>query len=277
MALTAESFGRPLSADEQAYYQPMFDQAAAAEKYQQGMGVQAATSSPYDFGNNLASQSQNGGGGGGGYGAARPSGAQSANTGYGSSSTSGNPYLQQYGDALTQQSVQQFNQGVLPQIRSGAQAAGQYGSSRQGIAEGVAAGNASTGLGANLANLYSQGYNTNQNYNLGLGGLALQNQSMNNNFYTTNRQLDQSGAALGNTLYNSGVDGQLKLGNAQYQAGNTFQNAPMNTLSQYSNMVNPYTGLNQSNTGTNSQGGGANGAIGGGLTVAMLLKQLGYT
>lgn len=194
------------------------------------------------------------GGGGGGY----------------SSSSGSNPYLVPYGDALTQQSIQQFNQGVLPQIRSGAQAAGQYGSSRQGIAEGVAAGNASTGLGANLANLYSQGYNTNQNYNLGLGGLALQNQSMNNNFYTTNRQLDQSGAALGNTLYNSGVNGQMNLGNAQYTAGNTFQNAPMNTLNQYSNMVNPYTGLNQSNTGTNSAGGGVNGAIGGAMTAAQL-------
>lgn len=178
-----------------------------------------------------------------------------------------NPYLKQYGDALTQQSVQNFNQGVMPQIRAGAQAAGQYGSSRQGIAEGVAAGNASTGLGANLAQLYSQGYNTDTNS-------ALQNKSLDNNFYTNNRQLDLSQYQIGANLTNQGITGQQNLGKGVYEGGNTYQNAPMNNLNNYSNLVNPYTGLNGTNTGTNSAGGGLTGALGGGMTAAKLIALL---
>lgn len=178
-----------------------------------------------------------------------------------------NPYLKQYGDALTAQSVQNFNQGVMPQMRAGAQAAGQYGSSRQGIAEGVAAGNASTGLGANLAQLYSQGYNTDTNS-------ALQNKSLDNNFYTNNRQLDLSQYQIGANLTNQGITGQQNLGKGVYEGGNTYQNAPLQNLNNYSNLVNPYTGLNGSNTNTGSAGGGLNGAIGGGMTAAKLIALL---
>lgn len=178
-----------------------------------------------------------------------------------------NPYLKQYGDALTAQSVQNFNQGVLPQIRAGAQAAGQYGSSRQGIAEGVAAGNASTGLGANLAQLYSQGYNTDTSS-------ALQNKSLDNSFYTTNRGLDLSQYQLGANLTNQGITGQQNLGKGVYEGGNTYQNAPLQNLNNYSNLVNPYTGLNGSKVGTDSAGGGLNGAIGGGMTAAKLIALL---
>lgn len=212
--------------------------------------------------------------------------------------------LKNYGDAMTAQTQQGFLQNTMPQLRSGAQAAGQYGGSRQGIAEGVAAGNAATGLATNLASLYSQGYGANvnaglhqqqldnnmtlglgnlglnstqaqNNYNLGLGSLANNNQAQNQSFYTQNRQLDQSGLALGNTLYNSGVNGQLNLGQAQYNAGNIYQNAPLTSLQNYGNTISPYTGLNSSQVNTGSQGGGVNGAIGGGLTAAMILKNLG--
>lgn len=174
-----------------------------------------------------------------------------------------NPYLKQYGDALTQQSIQNFTQGVLPQIRSGAQAAGQYGGSRQGIAEGVAAGNASTGLGANLAQLYSQGYNTDTS-------TGLQNKALDINNYNTNRSLDLTQYGLGANLVNQGISGQNQLGNNVYQGGNTYQNAPLNTLNQYSNLINQYTGLNGSKVDTTSQGGGLPGMIGGGLTAAQL-------
>jgi hypothetical protein len=195
--------------------------------------------------------------------------------------------LKNYGDALTKQSTQNFTQSVMPQLRSGAQAAGQYGGSRQGIAEGVAAGNASTGLGANLASLYSQGYGANvnaglqqqsldNNYNLGLGGLANSNQAQNQNFYTQNRSLDQSGLSLGNQLYNSGVNGQLNLGNAQYNAGNIYQNAPLTTLQNYGNTISPYTGLNSSQVNTGSSGGGATGTLGGILAGLGITKNLGF-
>lgn len=170
-----------------------------------------------------------------------------------------NPYLTNYADATAKQAQQNFLQGVMPQIRSGAQAAGQYGGSRQGIAEGVAAGNAAVGLGATNAQA------------------GLQQQSLDNNFYTNNRQLDLSQYSLGANLFNQGITGQTNLGQGDYTSGNAFQNAPMNTLNQYSNIVNPYTGLNGSSTGSNSAGGGLNGAIGGGMTAAMLMKLLGIT
>lgn len=170
-----------------------------------------------------------------------------------------NPYLTNYADATAKQAQQNFLQGVMPQIRSGAQAAGQYGGSRQGIAEGVAAGNAAVGLGATNAQA------------------GLQQQSLDNNFYTNNRQLDLSQYNLGANLFNQGITGQTNLGQGDYTSGNAFQNAPMNTLNQYSNIVNPYTGLNGSSTGSNSAGGGLNGAIGGGMTAAMLMKLLGLT
>lgn len=231
--------------------------------------------------------------------------------------------LKNYGDAMTAQTQQGFLQNTMPQLRSGAQAAGQYGGSRQGIAEGVAAGNAATGLATNLASLYSQGYGANvnaglqqqqldnsmtlglgnlgvnaantqnsynlglgnlgvnatqaqNNYNLGLGGLANSNQAQNQNFYTQNRSLDQSGLSLGNQLYNSGVNGQLNLGNAQYNAGNIYQNAPLTTLQNYGNTISPYTGLNSSQVNTGSSGGGATGTLGGILAGLGITKNLGF-
>ena len=138
----------------------------------------------------------------------------------------------------------------------------------------------------NLASLYSQGYGANvnaglqqqsldNNYNLGLGGLANSNQAQNQNFYTQNRSLDQSGLSLGNQLYNSGVNGQLNLGNAQYNAGNIYQNAPLTTLQQYGNTISPYTGLNSSQVNTGSSGGGAPGTLGGILAGLGITKTLG--
>lgn len=49
-----------------------------------------------------------------------------------------NPYLGGYIEAATEPVIRQFNEDVLPEIRSGAIQAGQYGGSRQGIAEGIA-------------------------------------------------------------------------------------------------------------------------------------------
>ena len=200
-------------------------------------------------------------------------GGSEGNGGYGASysTTSGpNPYLKEYGDALTKQSTQNFLQNTMPQIRNGAQAAGQYGGSRQGIAEGVAAGNASTGLGANLANLYSSGYNTDSNYNLGLGGLQLQNKGLDQSFYNANRGMDLQQDSLGASMFSNGVNGQAGLGQGQYNVGNIYQNAPLNSLESYSKLLNPYTGYGQSNTNSSSQGGGVNGMIGGAMTAAQL-------
>jgi hypothetical protein len=71
---------------------------------------------------------------------------------------SSNPALQQTIDAATQPIQQQLTSSTLPAIRSGAQGAGQFGSSRQGIAEGIASRGASQAIGATSAGIANQGY-----------------------------------------------------------------------------------------------------------------------
>lgn len=60
----------------------------------------------------------------------------------GAMNVNNNPYLQQSIKAATRANNQNFSDagGALSQIRTGAGSAGQYGGSRQGIAEGIAAG-----------------------------------------------------------------------------------------------------------------------------------------
>ena len=193
---------------------------------------------------------------------------QQTTTGFGQ-----NQNTQNLANALTAQSNQNLAQNVMPQISQGAQQAGQYGSSRQGIAEGVAAGNAQTGLNTAIAGLYSQAYGQDQN------------------FYTQQRGQDQSGMQLGAYLYGMGNTGNLGIGAGQYQLGQTYMNAPLNAASMYAGIVNPYSNLNGSSTtggGSSSTstvtdsgspgqqvGGGLQGTLGGAISGWQMGKNLG--
>jgi len=180
-----------------------------------------------------------------------------------------NPYTEMQANALTAASNNNLATNVLPGINSGAQAAGQYGGTRQGIAQGVAAGQAQTGLNSALAGLYSTNYqNDRQNdlsqqqisnsYNLGLGGLQNQATGLNQNFYTNQRGQDLSQYQLGSNLYNAGVQGNVGLGQGIYNTGQTAQQAPLNSLQQYSGIVSPYAGYGQTQTSTGSSSPTAN-------------------
>lgn len=162
--------------------------------------------------------------------------------------------------AITNQVNRNLTQNILPQIGSGAVAAGGYGGSRQGIAEGNAIGQTNQDLSNSLANLYGQNYQQDQANDITrmgvLGNLGLGNQQQNYNFYTQNRQLDQSGAALGANLFNQGVNSQF----------NPIQNAG-NIFSQFSGLGG---GVN------NTQNGSTLGAITGGAVLgSQLLGNLG--
>ena len=218
-------------------------------------------------------------------GASSPNGGyspQNGGTAYGQS-----PWVNQTAQALTAQSNQNLMQNVMPQIRSGAQSAGQYGGSRQAIAEGVAAGNAQTGLNSALASLYGNAYGQDQNaalqnksldnsYNLGLGNLSLTNQGQMQNFYTQQRGQDLQGVTAGANLYNSGNQGNLGIGQGQYNLGQTSMNAPANAISQYNSLISPYTGFGQSTTQTGSSGGGLQGIAGGAFAGAQIGNNLGF-
>lgn len=69
-----------------------------------------------------------------------------------------NPSLQKYGQSMVGNLSDELQQKVLPGIRGGAQTAGQVGSSRQGIAEGLALGDFNQQAGTMLQGLYSNAY-----------------------------------------------------------------------------------------------------------------------
>lgn len=74
-----------------------------------------------------------------------------------------NPYLQGQAQAIISQSNQNLQNNILPGINSGAMAAGGYGGSRQGIAQGLAIQGQQQSLNNALANLYGQSYQNDQN------------------------------------------------------------------------------------------------------------------
>jgi hypothetical protein len=69
-----------------------------------------------------------------------------------------NPALQEYINAATQPIEDTLLTQTLPAIRGGANQAGQFGGSRQGIAEGLASKGASQAIGATSANIANAGY-----------------------------------------------------------------------------------------------------------------------
>lgn len=69
-----------------------------------------------------------------------------------------NPYLNQAVQGAIRPMVDNFSESVLPGIRSGAMQTGQYGGSRQGIAEGIAAGKLSRNIGDVSSQMYGNAY-----------------------------------------------------------------------------------------------------------------------
>jgi hypothetical protein len=128
-----------------------------------------------------------------------------------------NPYLPAQAQALTQQANNNLFNTQLPQINSGAIAAGGFGGSRQGIAQGLAIGQTNQGLASAIGNMSANAWESDQNRglqrDLGMGQLALGNKQADQGF-----TLGQGNLALGQTqaanAYNLGL-GNLDLGKTQ--------------------------------------------------------------
>lgn len=95
-----------------------------------------------------------------------------------------NPYLPAASQSITHQVNQNLQQQQLPGINSGAIAAGGFGGSRQGIAQGLAIGQTNQALGNSLANLNFNAWNQGEqnrmqqqgldnSFTLGMGNLGL--------------------------------------------------------------------------------------------------------
>lgn len=197
------------------------------------------------------------------------------NLGFGS-----NPYVQNQAKALQDMSNQNLQQNILPGIGQGAQAAGMYGSSRQGIAQGQAIANAQTGLNNSIANLYGNAYATDQNADLQRSSLANQMSIASMNNATQNKSLDnqynlglgQQALGWGNLDSNNrqfgaqyglqAQDYQNKWANNNALTANQIAQTPVNWFNNFSNNANQIAGQGGSTSQTN-QGNPWLSALGG--------------
>lgn len=120
---------------------------------------------------------------------------------------SSNPYLASTAQAATRPIIQSLTENVLPAIGSEAGMTGNVGSSRQGIAEGLATQGALQAIGDTTSNLYSNAYGQ------GLGAMTSALQMA--------PQIANLGLLPSSIL--SGVGGERR-GLAQEQMQNPFQN-----------------------------------------------------
>ncbi len=133
--------------------------------------------------------------------------------------TPNNPYLDRQANAITGMMTRNLNENVMPDIRSGAIAAGQYGGSRQGIAEGLAASRMNQDLAPALANLYGGAY---ENAQQRMAGAATGINEQAANFASQN-----AANTIGNQQFNTDIGFQNRgndLRTQEYNAGIGFQN-----------------------------------------------------
>ena len=142
------------------------------------------------------------------------------------SGTPNNPYLDQQAGAITNQLTTNMMKNVMPGIRSGAIASGQYGGSRQGIAEGNAISNLNQDLAPALTNLYGGAYENAQQRMYG----------------TANALNDQ---AFQNANNNAGRD----MATQQFNANLGLQNNQQQMAKNSTNLGNRMNALNIVNSG----------------------------
>jgi len=190
-----------------------------------------------------------------------------------------------YNDALTS-ATNTLTRSVLPGIRSGGILAGQYGGSRQGIAEGVAMGDVGTQLAQNARNLaqsamdsgnklYGGAYESAQDRMSttanNLAGLSLQNAQQNAANGLAAQQSNQSAGLQGANLNLAAAQqlaqqGQFglkalgELGATQQQINQQYAQAPLTHAQATSGMTaqmpyNLFNGSTTNQSGTTKESG----------------------
>jgi hypothetical protein len=130
-----------------------------------------------------------------------------------------------------------LNNRVMPNIQGGAIAAGGLGGSRQGVAQGLAMGEAAKGLSTGLANLYDSAYGRDQQYDLGSGALDLNIYNSNQNWM---RQGQQDQWNMTKDLYGMNRQGA--------QDATTVQNTPLDYYGRFLNSSTQAGGMGNQNT-----------------------------
>lgn len=184
-----------------------------------------------------------------------------------------NPALQSTINASTRPIINDLLEQTLPAIRSGADTTGNYGSSRQGVAEGIATGKAAQAVGDTSAKVATAGYNSGLDAMTKALGLA--------------PSTAQAQAIPGATLSSVG-DVQQQQAQAQQTAADTSSNyaswLPYIQGSSLASLVGGIPGGTTTTTATTPKpslfnqilGAGALGAsaLGGGQGIAALLPFL---
>lgn len=183
-----------------------------------------------------------------------------------------NPYLDDYVRRAMRPVQEQLTEKLLPSIRSGAVNTGQYGGSRQALAEGTAIGDATDTMGDISARMYSDAYG--QGLNAYGQGLNAVNAGLGRYGEGINAQLRSamSGQDMMNTsMMPASVLGQLgqqyegdtqKVIDSANQRFGYNQNLPYNMLSDYMNILNGADNFGKT-TGSTSTQGGSNNLLGG--------------
>lgn len=168
-----------------------------------------------------------------------------------------NPYLDQQARAITGQMTRNLNENVMPGIRSEALASGQYGGSRQGIAEGLAMSRMNQDLAPALTGLYGGAYENAQQRMFGTAN-ALNDQAFNNAQMNANRLFGANQQNVANNLasqqFNVGnnLDAQKfnannALNTQQFNANLGLQNNAQVMTQNSTNLANRLQGLNALN------------------------------
>lgn len=199
-----------------------------------------------------------------------------------------NPYLDQQASAITNQLTRNLNENVMPGVRSEALASGQYGGSRQGIAEGLAASRLNQDLAPALTGLYGSAFENAQNRMFGtatqLNDQAFQNATNNANRDFSGQQFNanlglqnnQQQIAKNTSNLNNRMQGMGILSGANAIQDNNFaqymnaQGAPnqynWQNLNNYAGIIQPGAGMGSTQSQTmykNPLGGAMGGALSG--------------
>jgi hypothetical protein len=178
---------------------------------------------------------------------------------------------------MLQDATRNLTQNVLPNIRGGAQSAGQYGGSRQGIAEGQGLTSFNQGIDraisqANQGNTDAAvaaragSYESGQNRNASLiAGLSGQQYGTAQNQAQLQGQTNQLNSA--NRL--SGIAAQSGLMGNYLQQGQQQQNYGMGQAGTVAGILSPYSGLGGSRTESTPYYSNTAGNIMGGITAGL--------
>lgn len=178
---------------------------------------------------------------------------------------SSNPYLQDAIQAAVTPAIRNYNEVTMPGLRMGGMQSGSLGSSRQGVAEGIASRGLTDTIANTSATMANAGYNT---------GLDSANATL------KNLPGIMTGAAIPGQL-TSQVGSQLENRDAATEAYNsnvaTWANAgPWQTLQNWANLLGSQSSPGSTTNSTGDSGGSSSGGLGG-LGSLASLAMMGFS